>query len=193
MAVNGLALSPAGATPSGRPVTFDIDGSVVLSTPNGDVPFPMHGIASGPVNGNSVELPIAGSSFDSGSGVFNGLAVTVQPAFTSAFGGTLDASSGAVDFAGAITVYVSVPRIGVNDCPFGPVFVDLTGTNYNSATGTANLSDNQAIIPAVPPSPACGGGGVAPIINSTLGLPAQVQVTSTVTATPRIVNHMVKG
>jgi len=196
-----LVPGPAGAAPAGsRPITFTLSGGLTLETPGGLFTIPIDGSASGTIAGHDIELPASGVVLAGNQSQFQGLDVFISLEAAGDLAGVINPDTGALDVSGALLAKMSVPAAGVNDCPIGPTFISLSTPNgYDEATGEASLADNQLVLSAVPGIPACGGPGIAGIINSSLGLegggstPGQVTLAVDVVATPRVVDHQITG
>jgi hypothetical protein len=114
--------------------------------------------------------------------------VTIFPAATSAWTGTIDPANGTATVTGQmVTRAVAAPLINPPGCPVGPITIQLStqnpgGASYDEATGAATLTDTTFVLPAVAAVPECGG--LEGAINAALGLPTTGGLSFSVTFQP---------
>jgi hypothetical protein len=189
--VVGVRPAAADVMPSG-PVTMSwATGSITLTVNGTPTTVPgLSGTATGTVSPTG-ELSFPQSGITMNSFTANILvAVTIFPAATTAWTGTIDPENGTATVTGQmVTRAVAAPLINPPGCPVGPFTIQLStqnpgGAAYDEATGAATLTDTTFVLPAVPAVPECGGLEVA--INAALGLPTTGGLSFSVTLQPAL-------
>ncbi len=180
-ALGASGLAAADVTPTGAITLTLSDGA--LETPTGLTLAPIAGTLPGTIDAaGHITIPAAAITFVDfavpGTPVGD-VSVSVVP--TGDFTGTVNPDTGAMTINGGFTTLLSVPDLGANGCPLGPVALHWTtapvhggATPYNPATGAAVLVEDTFFVPAIAStlSNFLRCGALLPVLNSTLMLPS---------------------
>jgi hypothetical protein len=188
--VIGVRPAAADVMPSGPVAMSWSTGSLTLTVNGTPTTVPgLSGTATGTVSPTGqLSFPQSGTTMSSFTGNVL-VTVTIFPAATSAWTGTIDPANGTATVTGQmVTRAVAAPLINPPGCPVGPFTIQLStqnpgGAAYDAATGAATLTDTTFVLPAIPAgAPECGG--LEGAINAALGLPATGGLSLSVTFEP---------